>query len=697
MPELLAPAPSPEAVIAAVQNGADAVYFSYGGLVPRSRSYNFTKDEFRYAAEYCRVRGAKIYADLTALIQDEGFTRFAAVVKSAAELGADAVIVDDLGALRVARQVAPTLPVHTGPRLAVHCAESAAALAQLGAARVCLSPYLTRQQAAYITRKAGVETEMPVQGPLCAAHPGSCLMSSWLTGAGENRGLCTMPCLENFVLNKKSAPYLSARDLSLAARIGDLQKCGATALRIDSATRRPEYTALYTGIFARALESGRAPDEAELQRTAAALGLKDSTDAPFMGEADSPVLGAAVRPLPDDNLVLSECRRSYLSGERKRVPLNFAALIRRGHPAKFAAEDDKGTIVSVDGPIPAPAGDNPLTYSRLKTLFHRTDGTPFLFGSIRVSLDEGEELELPGNVLTGMLRDLLQKMLDARRAYTPTPTEDYHAALKYINPSAAPLLNISVSRPEQMTKELAGLKPALLYVPLRLITEQPKLLLPFWENEYTELVAALPPVLRDLEGDALEKQLDFAKKLNIKRAAVHDLGHAALAAERGFIIHGDTGLNVYNSNTMRVLKDRGFASAALSYEISFKQVRELSKAVDAELVVYGRVPLMHTAVCVTRAATGRCACDSPIELLDKKGGAYPVLPAEGCGSTVYSPGKLFFGGRRRLYQDLGLWAVRLNFTTENALECVQVMERYLGRGRYEPTGKTRGIYARGIE
>lgn len=165
----------------------------------------------------------------------------------------------------------------------------------------------------------------------------------------------------------------------------------------------------------------------------------------------------------------------------------------------------------------------------------------------------------------------------------------------------------------------------------------------------------------------------------------------------GFRVHGDTGLNVYNSHCMRTLKDKGLASAALSYEISFKQVREISKAVDAELVVYGRMPLMTTDRCVIKEASGRCSCENPIELLDKRGAAYPVLRTEGCGNTIYSPTKLFFGNSRRVYQTLGLWAARLAFTTENAGECVQVMERYLGRGHYEPTGKTRGLYPRGVE
>ncbi len=695
MLELLAPASSPEAVIAAVQNGADAVYFNYGGLVSQSRNRSFTKEEFQYTAEYCRVRGVKFYPDLTGLIRDDGFARLAAVLKSAAEQGADGVILDDLGALRVARTVAPGLPVHTGPCLAVHCLAGAKALGALGAARATLSPMLCREEILEIAVRAGIETEILAEGPLCAAQPGSCLLSAYLCGEGDSRGLCTQPCREAYVLHKNSAPYLSARDLRLAGRIEELEKLPVTALRIGVATRRPEYTALLTGVYARALKSGRPPEAGELQRISAALGLKESTDAPFTGDKNAVLFGAGTPEAPEDNLILAEARREFLSGEYQRVQLNFAAVVRAGCPVKFAAEDDRGLIVTAEGPVPAAAEANPITYSRLKTLFYRTEGTPFLFGSMRVALDEG--LELPGAVLTELLHSLLAKMQDARRAFTPLETAEYHAGLKYINPKAAPVLNVSVMQAEQLTPELAGMKPALLYVPLQILAQQPKRLLPFWENAYTDIVAQLPPVIRDRDRSGVERQLDIAQRLKVEQASAHDLGHLPLLSARGFRLRGDTGLRVYNAQTLRVLKDVGLLSAALPYEMSFKQVRELSKAVDTELAVYGRIPLMVTERRLAAQALGRGEGESPVELLDKRGNAYPLLPAAGDGSVLYSPGKLFFGGSRRLYQNLGLWGARLCFTTENPAECVQVMERYLGRGRYEPTGKTRGMYPRGVE
>ena len=170
-----------------------------------------------------------------------------------------------------------------------------------------------------------------------------------------------------------------------------------------------------------------------------------------------------------------------------------------------------------------------------------------------------------------------------------------------------------------------------------------------------------------------------------------------IARELGFTLRGDYGLGVFNGQTLKELKRLGFRSATLSFELKLAQIRDLSKGLDSELVVYGRLPLMITENCIIHNHSGRHTCANVNLLTDRKGERFPVVKAPGCRNEILNSKKLFLADKAGDWQRLGLWAGRLMFTTENARECVQVLERYLGRGSYQPNDYTRGLYYRGVE
>ena len=166
---------------------------------------------------------------------------------------------------------------------------------------------------------------------------------------------------------------------------------------------------------------------------------------------------------------------------------------------------------------------------------------------------------------------------------------------------------------------------------------------------------------------------------------------------RDSTLRGDYGLGVFNGQTLKELKRLGFRSATLSFELKLAQIRDLSKGLDTELVVYGRLPLMITENCIIHNHSGRHTCANVNLLTDRKGERFPVVKAPGCRNEILNSKKLFLADKAGDWQRLGLWAGRLMFTTENARECVQVLERYLGRGSYQPNDYTRGLYYRGVE
>lgn len=150
---------------------------------------------------------------------------------------------------------------------------------------------------------------------------------------------------------------------------------------------------------------------------------------------------------------------------------------------------------------------------------------------------------------------------------------------------------------------------------------------------------------------------------------------------------------------MNRARELGLSSAAVSFEMTLPQIRDLSKAVPAELLAYGRLPLMLTENCLIRNRTGQCACtQGPTRLLDRRGEEFPIIrDGASCRSVVLNGKKLYWLDRQQELRNLGLWALRLLFTTENPREVDQVLRAWQSGGSFDPGACTRGLYLRGVE
>ena len=248
----------------------------------------------------------------------------------------------------------------------------------------------------------------------------------------------------------------------------------------------------------------------------------------------------------------------------------------------------------------------------------------------------------------------------------------------------------------QMTPELAALCPECVYVPLELLAESLSVADAFRENG-AEIVAALPSVaFGEKEESELRALLAKVHESGVTQALTGNLGLAMMAGQEGFRIRGDFDLAVMNSYTLSGMASAGFLSAMLSPELTFADIREMPKCMDAELAIYGRLPVMVTQTCLLKASAGRCTCTTPGQMADTRGGVWPVTKHFGCRNTVWAARKLWLGDVTQEWIDLGLWAVRLCFSTESARECLEVAESYIQGTHYKPNGITRGLYYRGV-
>ena len=692
MVELLAPAGSPEAVTAAVQNGADAVYLSFEDLTGCRRTDNIPNSEFESVVRYCRIRGCRTYLALNIPVREDELNKAAGLALRAQRCGVDAIIVRDLGLFRILRSLLPEMPLFADAHLGFYTPESAAIAQRLGFQRIFLPPDLPTEE---ILRMAQLPIEIAVwvQTPLCAAACGTCRMSALAGRESAERGLCSELCRERYTLGGRwDTTPLSWKDRCMLGDVRALIDAGVACLAIGSRERRSEYVAAFTNVWATAIRESQLPAEPELDRLERAF-------APW-GVAKKALYETAEAPEKqpgETEAVCAELRAKYTSGEARRVGVSFAAAAKdENAPIVLGVQDEDKNLAALEGPAPDDAGDVELTEAGLCEAMYRTAGTPFRCTEVRVQSPEGKKLRVSGIELDEARRRLLYKLSEERSKLPDRKEGDFPEPARPAAAPHLPAINFSFQTAAQMTPEMAALCPECVYVPLELLCENPAAADPFRENG-AEIVAALPlAAFGETEENMLRSMLAKVHDAGITQALTGNLGLAMMAGQEGFRIRGDFDLAVMNGYTLSAMASAGFLSAMLSPELTFADIREMPKCMDAELAVYGRLPVMATQTCLLKASAGRCTCTTPGQLADTHGGVWPVTKHFGCRNTVWAARKLWLGDVTQEWIDLGLWAVRLCFSTESARECLEVAGSYIQGTHYKPNGITRGLYYRGV-
>ena len=688
-PELLAPAGSPEALRAAVQNGADAVYLGWGAFNARRGAKTFSDQEFADALVYCHERGVRVFLTLNTLVTDRELPQALETAAAASRLGVDAVLVQDWGLFSLLRRTLPDLPLHASTQMSIFTSGGAREAAADGCERVVLARECSAEDTQAICSNCPAEVEVFAHGALCMCYSGQCSMSALIGGRSGNRGRCAQPCRLPYGVDgpPKGQHPLSLKDNCLADALGDMARMGVACVKLEGRMKRPEYVAVVTRIYARLLREGRSPTPAELSELEQAFSRSGFTDWYWRGRRGRGMFGTRPENTPEPEELFAEARRAYERDALRTVPVVLSCEIRSGLPSTLTAEDGTHTV-AVTGPTPEPARSKPLTSEDLKSRLEKTGGTAYRCAEVRVRLEEN--LSLPASAVNGLRRDALAALSAART----TPPHRRSLSAPELPPdiykAAAPQFTVSVSRMDQLTRTMLTLcRPARVYVPLDQLLSAVELP---WDG--TAWCAVLPRVWRDRDEAEIGSWLEYAKALGVSGVLAGNLGHLPLVRDTGLELYGDFGLNVFNSRSLDYLREKGFASACVSFELRFPQIRDLRKVLPTEAIVYGRLPLMITENCLIRNSVG-CQCQEPHTLVDRTGAAFPLLPAYGHRTEIQNSRVLYLADRPE-YRDLGLAYARLRFTTESAEECCAIFQRY--RSGAPATGAyTRGLYERGVE
>ena len=240
-PELLAPAGNLETAFAAYDAGADAVYCGLGKFNARERAQNFTPDSLARLLDYAHGRGRKLYLTLNTLVKETELSEVAAYLAELAKLRPDALIVQDLGVLNLAREYFPSLVLHASTQMGIHNSAGVAAAARLGIRRVILERQVTLDELRKIAARSTLELEVFIHGSLCCSLSGQCLLSSALGGWSGNRGKCKQPCRRIYDAAGRSGFLLSPRDLYGVPLLPELRRIGVASLKIEGRLRSPDY------------------------------------------------------------------------------------------------------------------------------------------------------------------------------------------------------------------------------------------------------------------------------------------------------------------------------------------------------------------------------------------------------------------------------------------------------------------------
>ena len=688
LPELLAPAGSPEALAAAIRCGADAVYLGGPQFSARAHAENFDSDSLAAAAALCHRSGVKKYPAVNTLLFDREFAALDRMLCLFSEIGADGIIVQDAGVAAYIRRRLPTLRLHASTQMTIHTPAGIRYAAEAGFCRVVAARELSAEQLRAVcaeARRGGGEVEMFVHGAHCMSVSGQCWMSAAMGGRSANRGCCAQPCRLPFTADasQPDACALSLKDLCLLDHLRTVQEIGVRSLKIEGRMKRPEYVAAAVTAYREAL-SGREPDRNSLQAVFSRSGF---TDGYFTGKRTE-MFGTRRK---EDVLAAQDVLRKLgqlYQKPRKCAVLDAHFVLREGEPSVLTVSDGICSV-TVTGAVPQKALNLPTDLAHLEKQFDRLGDSIYLAGDVTAEIGDG--LMLTASALNALRRDAVSAMDAARtEAFTPIHAlSEIPACPEPARYSQTPSFRVQLRNAEQLSAVLPfadRLESVLIPLKLALAGE---IALP------KEKCIIVPPRLI-LDEPEIEKQLLAAKKRGYSEILCQSAGDLPLGVKCGLHLHGCLGLHLTNGFAAEEYAARGLRDLLVSPELPLPC--SVKSSVPLGAFVYGRLPLMLTRNCPVRAQVGCSACRHC--LTDRKGCAVYVDCTRYTDSPDYA--ELFNASVHWLADrpktnagcDYGL----LFMTDESGARVREVLSAYLdGAAVSPPESFTRGIRLQSAE
>ena len=676
-PEILAPAGSMEALRAAVECGADAVYLGAGSFNARRNARNFSEEELRSATEYCHVRGVKVHQTLNTLVSDDELSEAVRVMEHACACGVDALILQDPGLVAIAREAAPDMELHASTQMAVMTPDGFRELAAMGFHRAVLPRELSFEEILAVreaTKDTGLELEMFIHGALCMCVSGQCYLSAMMGGRSGNRGLCAQPCRLPFsATGGKGDHALSLKDLSAVEAIPALFDAGVTSFKIEGRMKRPEYVAAAVTACRNAVDG--TPDPELNEALDAVFSRSGHTDGYLTGQRGHGMFGTRRKEdVTAAAPVLKELEQLYRN-ETRTTPVSMAFTAGKGLPMTLRVSLKDGTLTafadSSGNYIPEPAQNTGTDPDKVRAQLAKTGGTGFSATPEDIIVDVEDGLFLPASALNALRREALERLKEEIRK-SCVKSFDREAAEAVLSAGTA-----ASEQPAARIARLASREQLPGHTPEGLAW-----LLPLGERlENAPFGVEIPRGLYQCT-ERVREQLKDAKNNGAQFAYAGTLDGVALAKAAGLPVLGGFTLNGYNRAAREEYRKRGIDRLILSQELTLRQAGGIPG--DNGLLVYGRSPLMLTRNRPDGPETG--------VLTDRKGVTFPVV-RNGDAFELLNSVPLYLGDRQ---EDLPDALTQLFwFTIETAEEVADILSRY-ETGSTAAGDFTRGLYYKGV-
>lgn len=650
--ELLSPAGDWDALVAAVESGADAVYLGMKNLNARRGAGNFDDELIMCASDYLHERGKKMYVTVNTMVKENEMQVLDEIAGSLSKAGADAAIVQDFGVARELKSMLPHIQLHASTQMAAHNRQAGEYLKEMGFSRAVLAREMTFEEIASAA-KAGVELEVFCHGALCVSTSGQCLFSSIVGGRSGNRGMCAQPCRLRYSLTggkDNIAGYLlSPKDLMTVECIDALVRAGATSLKIEGRLKRPEYVHIVTSIYRRALDGdriteddlealrqifnrggftqgygpgvtdgkfisrvrpshwgvkvGESPDGRKIKVLKSVINSDALTIRPLSGE-DVPVRFAAEKGITIKNptgvkgdvmrLVSEEqmdAARKYVSVMHPMIPIDVKVCLKVGETARISVSDGESTVL-VEGWMVERASRAGADKEKIRLQMAKLGNTPYYIRSFDGDIDP--DAFVPASGINQLRRDAIDQIRRERIKRNrgagekvkgvskgKAEAKDGNTRIVVQGQDAEMLMHLKIRgadeiafapsdvRGDALTRDTEGLNDFFLVLP-PVMSEKSLYHVHAWAGENAS---------------------------RIRGVYLTNVGQLSLdwPGEKRF----DYTLNIAN-NQARMFLNAEDSVYSPSVELTAKEIQLLGG--KRELIVYGRLPLMHLRHCPLNAA-----------------------------------------------------------------------------------------------
>ncbi len=783
--ELLAPAGNFDALKAAVNAGANAVYLAGSNFGARAYAENFSGENLRAAVKFAHLHNVAIHVTTNTILNDSELENFAEYIKFLRSANVDALLVQDLGAAKIIKNIAPEIPLHASTQMTVHNLEGVKILADLGFSRVVLARELTLNEIENIAKNSPIETEIFAHGALCVCFSGQCLMSSMIGGRSGNRGRCAQPCRlpytlvdeqGNELLQNAGEYLLSPKDLNTLEILPRLVAAGVDSLKIEGRMKRAEYVATVVKIYRDVLDknfsvtdedhrklaqifnrdfttayleknpgknliSDKRPNNRgvligrviAVEKNKISLKLTEKINAGDQVEIWVKVGGRVTFTVENfkidgdictvevddtrgvkihdrafkifDAELISDARKFFADDNFGKIPVAAEVFAEVGKPLTLMLTDGENEATAETDFIAEVAKNRPLNFETLFKQISRLGNSVFelvllkthIEGNLMVPLSELNEVR---RKCTEQLENLrLKKFQKSTTAscLLPTAFQPYHAEKTE--------LVIQVDTLEKIKIALDSGADSILYggenfcnriITAQEISQAEKIV----HSVNKKFYLATPRIVRNSEIFNVEKILTAA---NFDAVYVHNIGTLYLAKKISDApIRTDFSLIVFNSETIKFLKNLGVEGVTLSPELTLAQVKFLIKksCLPVECIVHGRAELMISAYCAIGSFLGNvencphvCRKNNYF-LRDRKNILFPVVTDQFCRMHILNSKVLSMIENRKEFDGVARIRVDGRFLTND--ELAQVVRAYKFGGS-EIENFTRGHYFRGAE